>query len=368
MAAGFDVLSQGCGGLDSSGSCRDNPNNIEIASGTSFSAPIVAGIAAVLRQEFPKATATQISNAIVQSADDKQLGDGSTVLDQGQGVVNAAAAAALLQSGRVSDRQDKQRRPDSSVENNIEDNTALKVDHGAVTESFKGLKPGQRAEVLYAVDETTSEVDVDFSIKLGKNQNQVFGDDLFVFIQSAKTSSGGNGDYFVPGIFLTDDTTVTTIPIQDPEPGIIRITVMGDYTNVSNVSTDIHVTSRREPLPKTSASGTIRTGDSLIFPIDVPAGVSEARFELRWDADWGHYPTNDLDMHLFDPSGNEFLGPAGNQPGATLSDPEHITVSKAKPGKWMLQVLGFAVPTKKDNFELSVTLDGKTITPKARQK
>ena len=310
----------------------------------------------------------EISNAIVQTADNKQLGDGSTVIDQGQGVVNAAAAAALLQSGRVSDGQNKHRHPDSSVENNIEDNTTLRIDHGVVKQDFKDLRPGQRAEILYEVDETTSEVDVDFSIKLGKKQNQIFGDDLFVFIHSAKTSSGGNGDYVVSGLFLTDETGVTTIPIQNPEPGVLRISVMGDYTNVSNVSTVIHVTSRQQPLPKTSLSGTIRSGNSLSFPIDIPAGVSEARFELRWDGNWGHYPTNDLDMHLFDPSGNEFLGPAGNQPGATLNDPEEITVPEPIKGKWTLQVLGFAVPTKKDNFTLSVTLDGKTITPKARQK
>jgi hypothetical protein len=42
-------------------------------------------------------------------------------------------------------------------------------------------------------------------------------------------------------------------------------------------------------------------------------------------------------------------------------------VSKPSSGKWSLQVLGFAVPTKKDNFELSVTLDGKTVVPKKQK-
>ena len=164
--------------------------------------------------------------------------------------------------------------------------------------------------------------------------------------------------------------TVTTIPIQDHRsPASFASTVMGDSTNVSNVSTDdschLQTWSR---CPKTSVTGTIRNRRQpdlslLIFQL----GVSEARFELRWDGNWGHYPTNDLDMHLFDPSGNEFLGSAGNPPGATLSDPEGITVSTPKPGKWTLQILGFAVITIGD-FELSVTLDGKTITPKARQK
>ncbi len=371
-AAGFDVVSQGCGGLDAAGNCLNNSKNLDIASGTSFSAPIVAGIAATLRQAFPRSSASQIAKAITSTGDRSQVGDRSTVLDQGRGVVNASAAANFLQSGKISnDRDDdsdddrnKNSRADASVKNNIEQNTTLKVDHGTVRQNFRDLKPGQRAEILYEVEDKTAEVDIDFTVKLGADQNLIYGDDLYVFIHTAKTSSGGVGDYFARDLFIRDQPTVTTIPIVDPEPGIMRITMLGDFTNASNVSVDVRVTSRKESLPKTTVDGTIRQGESLVFPIDIPSGISEAVFQLKWDGDWSHYPTNDLDMYLFDPTGSVILGLGG----ATLRDPEQVIIAKPKAGTWFVNIQGFAVPTKKDNFDLSITLDGKRVVLKPSQR
>ena len=60
------------------------------ASGTSFSSPTVAGGAAVLRGEHPTRTATQIRNSLQQSANPNVLGDDSTRIDQGNGVVDVA--------------------------------------------------------------------------------------------------------------------------------------------------------------------------------------------------------------------------------------------------------------------------------------
>ena len=58
---------------------------LSFCSGTSVSAPSVAGVAALLRQAFPGATASQIRNAIIASANSGLLSDGSTALDQGAG-------------------------------------------------------------------------------------------------------------------------------------------------------------------------------------------------------------------------------------------------------------------------------------------
>jgi hypothetical protein len=370
MAAGFDVVSQGCGGLDAAGNCLNDSKNLDIASGTSFSAPIVSGIAASLRQAFPRASASQIAKAITSTGDRSQVADRSTSLDQGRGVINAAAAANFLQSGKNSNGRDddsdddddrhKNSRADASVKNNIERNTDLKVDHGTVRQTFRDLKPGQRAEILYEVEDKTAEVDIDFTVKLGADQNLIYGDDLYVFIHTPKTSSGGVGDYFARDLFIRDDPTVTTIPFLDPEPGIMRITMLGDFTNASNVSVDVRVTSRKEPLPKTTLDGTIRQADSLVFPIDIPSGISEAVFQVKWEGDWSHYPTNDIDMYVFDPTGSPMLGLGG----ATLRDPEQITVQMPKAGTWYVNLQGFAVPTKKDKFDLSVTLDGKRVVLK----
>jgi subtilisin family serine protease len=75
-ASGFADIGQGSGTV----------NTIGFSSGTSVSAPSVAGVAALLRQAFPGATASQIRNAIIASANSELLSDGSTVLDQGGGV------------------------------------------------------------------------------------------------------------------------------------------------------------------------------------------------------------------------------------------------------------------------------------------
>ena len=76
---------------------------ISIASGTSFSAPIVAGIAAVLRQAFPSASAYQIRNALIATARTSLIEDGSTEIDRGAGVPDALAAYNLLAAGQAAD-------------------------------------------------------------------------------------------------------------------------------------------------------------------------------------------------------------------------------------------------------------------------
>jgi hypothetical protein len=366
VVAGDGMLSQGCGGFDSNGNCLNDVNNLTIASGTSFSAPVVSGIVAVLRQEFPHASVGQIWNAIVKAADDDQLGNASTVLDQGQGLVNASVAANLIQNGRVSDHLPAPPRPDSLVSDNIEDNTNLNVSSGTVSQKFKNLKPGQRGEVLYQVDPMTSQVIINLTnVKLAANQNHLFGDDVFLTIQTAKTTSHGLGDYFpCPNPFVTANTNIIIpdpaclnpdgTPMERLEPGVIRITLTGDSTNAGNVSADVGVTSSKTPLPNGFA-GNIDGGDNIFFTVNIPPTppISQAVFELRWANDWGHYPTSDLDMYITPPGST-----VENGSGATLNSPETVIVPSPASGTWKIRVSGFSVPTKNDNFVLSVVLDG----------
>src|SRR5206468_5508425 len=67
-------------------------NDVNLVSGSSFSAPLVSGVAAVLRQAFPNASATQIRNAIVGSGNASIIGGGFTRLDQGGGFPDAQTA------------------------------------------------------------------------------------------------------------------------------------------------------------------------------------------------------------------------------------------------------------------------------------
>ena len=93
------------------GQGNGSTSSITLGSGTSFSSPSVAGVAAVLRQKVPSATARQIRNAIIASANPAIFADGSGVLDRGAGYVDAGAAAALLFGGGVPDTSPSKATP-----------------------------------------------------------------------------------------------------------------------------------------------------------------------------------------------------------------------------------------------------------------
>ena len=331
------------------------PFDISIGSGTSFSAPTVAGIAALLRQKFPGATARQIRNAIIASANPALLADGSTELDRGAGYVDAAAASALLTSGTVPDTAPKPPNAAKDVKVNIENGSSLNVRDGLVKQSISGLKPGQRADILYRIAPNTKSVVIDLAnvtpaLPPGQ-QNQLFGDDILLAVHSSKTSEvGDGGDYKFMGF-----TSGTTFTLNNPESGIMRITVSGDWTNAGAISANLTVHSITDPLPAFSQQGKIGHGQFLVLPVNVPAGKAQAEFRLGWREDWGRIPTNDIDLYLADPNGAFYLD------GATANNPESVTVPNPVAGVWTAYIVGQEVSTGEDKFELRVTVDGKVL-------
>jgi len=343
--------------------------DISIASGTSFSTPIVAGIAAVLRQAFPLASAMEIRNSIITTASVNLLSDGSKDIDRGNGVPDAFAAYTMLANGRAPDYLPRPEWPDEEVARNVERNTDLTVYSGNVNLPTGNLKPGQRFDVLYNVEPGTEQVEVaidhfNFSLPLNR-QNQFFGgDDLFVNIHSAKTSSiGANGDYAVG--FYTDQSPYLfddgEFIVSDPDTGIMRITLVGDFINAGMVSAKVHIHAVRESLPRVTAAGVIRDRKMKTIPVRIPDGIKKADFLLSWGDDWSHYPTSDIDMILIDPDGNVFVNENGTSPGATLAGPERATVENPKCGEWQVVVDGFNIPAGSDKYQLRVTLDGEIL-------
>ena len=147
-----------------------------------------------------------------------------------------------------------------SVKVNIEKNTALNVRDGAVSESIAALKPGQRFDLLYRVHPNTRQVIVvlsDVTPALPPaGQNQLFGDDILLTVHSAKTSAIGEGDYkvfeFSPG--------GGTFVVDDPEEGIMRVTVNGDWTNAGEIGAAVSVYSRHRSGAAADAAGQDRRG------------------------------------------------------------------------------------------------------------
>ena len=72
------------------------PDSYSLESGTSFAAPHVAGVMALLAQAYPLATVAEIESALIDSAED--LGPAGPDHDYGNGLIDALAAHTILAS------------------------------------------------------------------------------------------------------------------------------------------------------------------------------------------------------------------------------------------------------------------------------
>jgi subtilisin family serine protease len=323
--------------------------NITFASGTSFATPSVAGVAALLVQKYPAATAREIRDAIISSANPNVISDGSTGFDQGRGYVDGAAASALIASGDASDDVPTLPQSTKNVPANLAINTSLHVADGVVFEHAADLKPGQRHEILYKVTPNTRQVVVALSNVTPAlppaEQNQLFGDDILIAIQSAKTSAA---DYKAFEFSLGK-----TYTIDNPEQGLLRVTLNGDWTNAGTISADVSIASFTDPLPQFTTQSKIVDKQMVPVPIRIPPGISKAEFRLSWREDWGNYPTSNLDLIVISPTGVATLT------GATLNAPEQATITNPAAGVWTALVTVFGLDVDSDKFELRVSLDGK---------
>ena len=360
-----DVVASGVGNIGQ-GYCPDQIleacyKRISLVSGTSFSAPIVSGIAAVLVHAFPRATATQIRNAIISSGQPGQIAGYFDEVDRGHGLPDAWAAYQLLQAGNVPDTLPPVTTPFALVRDNIEHNTDLNVVSGSVNRSLTGLKPGERAEILYDVPPNAGQVLVRVrNVQMAGPQNLFFGSDrLFLYVHSAKTSAiRGIGDYIENGelFFGGEDEEFV---LQNPETGIMRITLNPDTLNAGTVSADVSIhTTTNSFNPAETITGTINNGEIQKFTYHVNSEPAQLELILTWENNWAHYPTSDVDLIVCSPSIPATIPDCrarGIKTGATLKSPERVTVENAV-GDWTLLVHGFNVPTASgsDTFKLRI--------------
>ena len=199
------------------------------------------------------------------------------------------------------------------------------------------LVPGQTKEFLIKIGKDIGAVQVQLTGVTpqlpAEKQNQIFGDDLILAIHQAKTSAFGSGDYPVNNFF----NGPASFTIGLPEPGYMRVAFVGDWTNAGSVSATLTLIAQRISSATFSQSNKISDGDLQVIPLTIPSGLSSATFELTWDHDWSHYPTNDLDLIVADPEGHLIFD------GATLNGRETVTVKNPKPGNWTMLVSGFTI-------------------------
>jgi len=350
-----DVVANGVGNYTQAAD-----GSITFVEGTSFASPAVSGAAAVVIGALRAGsfTATEIRNALIDSANGEVLGDGSGAIDQGNGFVDVNAALRMVRSGRASSRL-----PDSKPEDTVAANIQrlgfrpIQFDNNVFSTRVRNLRPGQVAHFFVSTKEEVNQLTVkllNITRELPpEKQNQLFGDDTFLRIADAPTSFfKGRVDEFVG--------TNSQFIIDEPQTGFIRVALQGDFTNAGRVSADVVIERQKRPLLPETADGTVSSKQQTVqIPINMPAGKSSAIFETFWENDWSAYPTNDLDMILCPPG--VALGPSCNFAGATLASPERVVIDNPAPGTWNVFVVGFTLNTRNDEFKLRVSADGQRL-------
>jgi hypothetical protein len=368
-ASGFAVFAQGANGVRS------------FVTGTSFSAANTSGGAALLRQAAPWASAEEIREALITSAKPFIL-EGADDIDQGRGFVDFPAALAALLSGdddedlhpsrhrvgrrresdstharhrhrhRVSRYRDDDSDGDDSPSHSVRKNIAnlgfrtVKFQGDVFSTHIPALLPGQVAHFFVHSRKDTDLLRITLDnivpeLPLGQ-QNVFFKDDILLEVVDAPTSFAVRrllppADRFIeaPGPF--------TLEVRNPQTGIVRIAVMGASTNAGRISTDLIIEQERNPQGHSTAKGKVSQGEVDVVQVEIAPGTARAVFELSWKEHWGHYPTDDLDLILFDPDG------AASFLGATFSSPERVLLSDPLDGIWTLVVEGFTVHDDADD-------------------
>ncbi len=158
--------------------------------------------------------------------------------------------------------------------------------------------------------------------------------------------------------FLFSDTVIS---FDKPQTGVVRLAIMGDWTNAGAISADLEITeTRKDDDDEETSEGKVEQSQTDVVYIDIPAGTAQAIFDLAWDNNWGAYPTDDLDLILLDPNGGVFFD------GATLASPERVIVDNPVSGTWVLFIDGFTVHGVIDDepyseWELTARADGEVI-------
>ena len=338
---------------------------INFVSGTSFSSPTTAGAATLLRREVSSASAAQIRNALIASANPAVLGDGSGPIDQGSGFINVPAALGLLQSGAVTSDVLPDGKPDDAVRGNIAELgfRTVKFEDDRFSTRVENLRPGQVAQFFIRSRRNTDRIVVtlrNITPELpAAQQNQFFDcdpgpafvpcpDDIFLQVVDAPTSfARSRVEEFV--------NADASFMIDNPQSGLVRVALQGDWTNAGRISADLIIETRRSPLIPETAEGKVAQGQVVPVQVDVPAGTAQVVLELFWTRDWASYPTNDIDLILLDPNGKL------NFVGATLDSPERVVVNNPTPGTWTAFVVGFTVHGRVEEFVLRASADGARL-------
>ncbi len=333
-----------------------------LVSGTSFSSPTIAGAAALLQAALPETRAVQIRQALLESANPDLIGAMPMPIDQGRGFVNIAKAHELLQQEELEARLPRLPEFDNPmlISESItrSGQQTIELENGTYG-AHVNLVPGQTRQFYVPVRNTTAHLDVDVSTIMPElppeEQNAMFGDDLIITVVDAPTSYGE----FLFDDFIFEDTN---IPVPYPQPGLVRVAVMGDWTNAGPVEADVMISVTSMDNVRPSVRGRIKDEEEDVFQFDVGDSVTQLNFVLTWIRNWSYSPTHDIDIEVYDPNGDPYFE------GATLRSPEMFSVDSVVPGVWTVKVVGFMLHGFEDRYALYVSQqDGQIMQTNTRR-
>ena len=338
------------------------------AGGTSFASPTVAGAAALLNAWWEaqghETDPVILENVLLLGADPEVVDPiWQGINDQGYGAVDVPASLDRLMSGQW---HLKPPRTNGVLTANVlgkpVKNKVQTWESDLIT-----LEPSEPFTAVFDIGQWTSNVTIEvFDIHIDDNWDYAYwANALEVHLQSAKRTSFRHPvqEYWYPWYGDSFDIVVEDGPwtfagipraYQPMEPGLMKLSLIGDYSNESPVSFKVRITRENKlarPDGDRVANGVIKMNDSLLVPVIVPGGVSTATFDLLWHRDWSMFPTSDVDMYLFNPS----LA-LTSVDGATSNAPERAIIENPTPGTWYVLINGYEV-YKPDNFDLYMKLE-----------
>ena len=298
------------------------PNNeLRWASGTSFSAGVVSGIAALLNAYYAgdkghakdataDAPVKDLRNSLLLGANRDIVGPSwQEVNTVGFGAVDAEAALQIFKSGNtVLNFPLKTDRLQATVLGNP------KAGEKAVFNSpTVSLNPGEAYDLVFAIAPDTSRVTIQvYDIITPDNFEHAYWPNSLKFqVQSAKRSEFIQpiDEYWDPN--LSGDQFTVEIEdglwklagapkaYQPMEPGLMKVSLVGDFANESAVSFKLRLV-REQANPSNSrkpiAHSVLKTGNSFSLPVEIPEGLSQVTFDLIWQRDWRKFPTSDIDL------------------------------------------------------------------------
>lgn len=337
--------------------------SLDIVSGTSFSAPATAGAAALLIQAMPEASAAEIRAALIAGAVPDAIGGKPSTFDQGNGLLNVPAALAHLEAGDLDTDIPTPTRTRSVVP--VLDRLSrvgvtaipfpldapftapVSVVTGEVIQ-FYVLVPRNGASLTVSLTNVVPELPAD-------QQNVIFGDDLLLTVVDSPLSFNDTRVFEI----VNKDFEAT---IDNVQPGLMRIAVMGDWTNIGNVTATLTVSGTTRVLLRPSTVGEIEDQEIDEFTFNVPAGTSQLSFELAWRDNWADFPTHDVDLLLLDPAGNLIVD------AATLANPERLTLTDPLPGSWTALIEGFELHGFEDDYSLTLSTNAGPLRIRRRDR